>query len=376
MVRFIHTADWQMGAKFSRLGGGASGARRTRLATARRIARLAQDRGVDFMLVAGDLFEHHALGSETIEGVIEALNETRVPVWILPGNHDPLTHGGIWSRRRWKERPEHIEVFTEETPVVLDGTVLYPCPLTQKRSRRDPTGWIPAQDEHAGGAVRVGVAHGSLDILGSDVNFPIAGDRAREAGLDYLALGDWHSVYEHDERTFYSGTPEPTAFDEREPGCILEVEIDRPGSVPRVTKHRVNSLDWIVREHDVSADPDLDELRSWISDLQSPGDTLLRLRLSGVVDLDSAARASRAVEDLGQKLYHLDLEESVRLAPSTDELDREFPAGPVAHTAEDLATIASGQVPSGTGRAYANRDPEVITRALQLLYAAAEEVES
>ncbi len=124
MIRFLHTADWQMGAKLAHLGEGAPGARRARLATARRIVHLAKDTDVDFVLIAGDLFEHHALGLQTIDGVMDALGEAGVGVWILPGNHDPLAHGGIWSRHRWKQRPGHIHVFTEEAPVVLGEAVL------------------------------------------------------------------------------------------------------------------------------------------------------------------------------------------------------------------------------------------------------------
>ncbi len=375
MIRFIHTADWQMGAKFSHLGNRASQTRSTRLTTARRITRLAEERRVDFMLIAGDLFEHHAVGSETIEGVVEALAQTRVPAVILPGNHDPVTRGGIWNRRRWEARPDHIRVLTEASAVILDGVALYPCPLTQKRSRRDPTAWIPDEDDHSAQLIRVGVAHGSLDILGKDLNFPIHPERARMARLDYLALGDWHSLYEHDERTFYSGTPEPTAFDERDSGHVLEVEIARPGAVPEVRRHRVNSLTWRTLEHDVSADPELDILSGWVSDLESPETTLLRVHLTGAVDVETTVRTEGMAEELTGRLYHLEVREDLQLTPSGGDSAARFPAGPVAQTGDDLMAIASGRVPSGTGRRFADRDPEVVRRALQLLHAAAMEVQ-
>jgi len=376
MIRFIHTADWQMGAKFTNFGELAPHIREVRGTTARRIVQLADDRNADFLLIAGDLFEDHTVGSETIDRVLDALRETSIPVLVLPGNHDPLRPGGVWDRRRWQEGPENIQLLKEQAPVILEQAVLYACPLRQKRSRRDPTKWIPEKDEHCARHVRVGVAHGSLDILGKDVNFPVAPERAYEASLDYLALGDWHSVYQHNDRTFYSGTPEPTSFDERDPGQVLEVEIAGPGAVPEVRRHRVNCLTWIAREHDVSSDPEMTELEQWISELQTPESMLLRLRLDGVVDLECAQRATQTAQELSRDLYHLVVEDALQTAPSEEDLASQFPSGPVGRAAEDLLHITTGRVPSGPGREFADSDPEVVRRALQLLYAAVREVET
>lgn len=52
--------------------------------------------------------------------------------------------------------------------------------------------------------------------------------RARRAGLDYLALGDWHGAVEVDQRTHYCGTPEPDRFKHQRPGTALLVSIAAP----------------------------------------------------------------------------------------------------------------------------------------------------
>ena len=60
----------------------------------------------------------------------------------------------------------------------------------RKRSSRDPTGWIPPREE-GDDRLRIGLAHGALDILPVDTtNFPIAPDRDERSGLDHLALGE------------------------------------------------------------------------------------------------------------------------------------------------------------------------------------------
>src|SRR5690606_4469982 len=100
-------------------------------------------------------------------------------------------------------------------PVRLaDGVTLYPCPLKHKAGYDDPTAWIPRREDKED--LRIGLAHGTLPIqqeMGEDA-FPIALDRAEQAGLDYLALGHWHSTLGHppggNGRTWYSGTHETT----------------------------------------------------------------------------------------------------------------------------------------------------------------------
>lgn len=135
---------------------------------------------------------------------------------LLPGNHDPLRADGLWSRLA-ADTPANVSALTEARPLELgtgDGgqAVLLPAPLAHKRSVADPTRWFD-QAETPPGALRIGLAHGSVQTFGGDADPNlVAVDRARRAGLAYLALGDWHGRTRIDERTYYSGTPNPTVL--------------------------------------------------------------------------------------------------------------------------------------------------------------------
>ncbi|MCK4374248.1 MAG: metallophosphoesterase, partial [Candidatus Brocadiae bacterium] len=149
--------------------------------------------GVDVILIAGDLFEDNGVSNDTIYRAAEALKKAApIPVFIIPGNHDPGTADRVYRRSAWtSEVPANVTVLTERTPVELDefGVMLFPCPLTQKQSTGDPTAWIAESDFNSGEAIRLGLAHGALDIHNKEYNFPIAPDRAETASLDYLAFG-------------------------------------------------------------------------------------------------------------------------------------------------------------------------------------------
>ncbi|MBX9692975.1 MAG: metallophosphoesterase, partial [Cyanobacteria bacterium] len=89
MVRFLHTADWQIGKQFSNIEGDASAfLRNQRIETVKRIGQLATERDADAVLVAGDVFDGTAVRGETILKTFKAMGDSFGGKWLLlPGNH-------------------------------------------------------------------------------------------------------------------------------------------------------------------------------------------------------------------------------------------------------------------------------------------------
>ena len=59
MVKFLHTSDWQMGMRATQAGLKAKEVRNTRFEAALRVVNLAKEHQVEFVIIAGDVFEHH-----------------------------------------------------------------------------------------------------------------------------------------------------------------------------------------------------------------------------------------------------------------------------------------------------------------------------
>ena len=182
-MRILHTADWQLGFRAGQAGDRAEAVRAERLRAVERLVALALELEVDAVLVAGDVFERQDVDENVLMGVIEQLNLLApVPVALLPGNHDPYVVGGVWTRSAWAGLGKHATIVSEAAEIELaPGLALYPCPLSQKQSRQDPTAWIPPRRE-GDRRLRVGLAHGALDTLSVASNFPIARDRAEVCG--------------------------------------------------------------------------------------------------------------------------------------------------------------------------------------------------
>jgi len=80
MVRFVHTADWQLGMTRHFLEGRPRPASPpARLDAVRRIGSLAADEGCAFVVVCGDVFESNHLDRQVIVRSLEAMGEVPVP---------------------------------------------------------------------------------------------------------------------------------------------------------------------------------------------------------------------------------------------------------------------------------------------------------
>ncbi len=365
-MRFLQTADWQIGLSLAQLGEKAGEARKRRLDTARSIARLADSEKVDFALIAGDTFEHNGVSEGLIREIASILSSFSCPVYLIPGNHDPAGPGSVWERPYWKDCP-NVFVLTEPCPVPVTGATLFPCPARDAEAKRDPTEWIPPRGDDA--AVRIGIAHGS--VLGNpeiEVSCPIPRNAPELRGLDYLALGHWHSTALYPDssgavRMAYSGTHEPSRFGETDSGNVLLVEIPAPGARPRTEARRVASLRWLTMDYAIGGEADLDRLLAELQRLEDPGNTIVECRLKGILRSGYLDHLD-PVEQLLQSRFFFGRLSTEGLLPEPEDFSwtADLPAGYLRRAAERLLD-------------QAGRNPEpAAVEALRLLYRGLREV--
>ena len=370
-MKFIHTADWHLGAGMASAETNAGKAREARFEAAERVLDVSREQEVDAVLVAGDLFDGPDIDDEVVRRAIRLLDAVApIPVFIIPGNHDIATAGGVWDRSSWRP-PDHVHLLLDREPRGIGDAVLYPCPLTQKQSRRDPTAWIPGRTDAEVDRIRVGLAHGGLDIAHWDTNFPIDPARAETADLDYLALGDWHGYRAQGDRTFYPGSIESTGFGVSDPGWALLVEVTAPGSPPTVEKIRTGSLVWTTLERDILGATDVEQLDADVAALGPAESLLLRLelRLEGELSPQVLADLDALVTRLAEAclLFTLDRDDAGLRSATGDDL----PEGLLRRADEILEQALDGRIPEGAGREVASEPRDVLAEARTLLHSLA-----
>ncbi|ARR52345.1 metallophosphoesterase [Rhizorhabdus wittichii DC-6] len=308
-MKFIHSADWQLGKPFGRFAPEI----RTALGEARfdvidTIGRTAVDQRAQHVVVAGDIFDTEGPDNRTIVQAISRMGRHACQWWLLPGNHDFARNGGLWDRIRLRAG-ESIHILSEPKPREIEpGVWLMPAPLAHRNNLEDPTDAFDAMAT-PGARFRIGLAHGSIRDFGSqgETRNRIAPDRARRSQLDYLALGDWHGMLRVDPRTWYAGTPEADRFQRDDPGQLLMVELAEQGE-PAVTPIRTGRYQWLMRDWLVNDQAAFEAECAQLLAAVDPSATLLQLSLAGITGLsDRIAILGRLEDDIGHRLRYLDV---------------------------------------------------------------------
>lgn len=339
VVRFLHTADLQLGMGRRFLTPEAQ-ARFThaRIEVVRVLGRLAQANDCEFVVVCGDVFEANHLDRQVVVRALEAFADVPLPVFLLPGNHDPLDASSVYLSPS-RPLPANVTVLTEPGLHQLrPGVELVAAPWTSKRPLHDLLGTaLSALDPPPPGTVRIAVGHGAVDSLSPDRDNPalISVDGLERAPVHYVALGDRHSTTRVGEtgRIWYSGAPEATDFDEVDPGNVLVVEVDEAGGPPVVAAHHVGR--WrFVRKAFVDQDPST--LDRWLASLPDKAETVVRVDLAGTVSLTERAAVDAVLDQAAPSFAALDVWDDLVVLPDAADVSELGLSGFALQALEEL----------------------------------------
>ena len=304
-VRFILTADWQLGMTRHFLEGEAQARfAQARIDAIRTIGQLAAEHDALFVGVGGDVFETNQVDPRTVLRTLEALAEVPVPVFLLPGNHDPLDAGSVFRSPTFlRHKPEHVTVLEDSEPhPVAPGVEVVGAPWFSKRPLYDLVGGVCGELAVEPGVRRILLAHGATDELMTFDNPALISVSCAEAAIEdgriaFVGLGDRHSTTEVGStgRIWYPGAPEPTDYDEQDPGNALVVELAADGST-QVTPHHVGTWEFVYHSCTLDGAGTLDELESWLADRPDKDRTTVKLALEGAISLTEDARLRELLE--------------------------------------------------------------------------------
>jgi DNA repair exonuclease SbcCD nuclease subunit len=356
-MRFLHTADWQLGMTRHFLAGEAqprySAARRDAVAG---LGALAAEVGAEFVVVAGDVFENNQLAPQVIGQSLEAMRAIGIPVYLLPGNHDPLDASSVYTGALFTaERPDNVVVLDRAgVHEIRPGLEIVAAPWRSKVPTTDlVAGVLDGLPESS--ATRVLVAHGGVDALDPDRDKPsvirlaMLDDALAHDAVHYVALGDKHSLTRVGDsgRVWYSGSPEVTNFDdvESDPGHVLVVDIDEsdPCRAVTVESRRVGHWRFVTMHRQVDNGRDIADLDMNLDLLTAKDRTVVRLALTGSLTVtDRAAldacldRYARLFAWLGEWERHSEL----AVVPADGEFTDLGIGGFAAAAVEELVATA------------------------------------
>ena len=359
-MRFLHTADWQLGMTRHFLAGDAqprySAARRDAVAG---LGALAAEVGAEFVVVAGDVFEHNQLAPQVIGQSLEAMRAIGIPVYLLPGNHDPLDASSVYTGALFNaERPDNVIVLDKAgIHQVRPGVEIVAAPWRSKAPTTDLVAEVldAMQGSSEGSVTRVLVAHGGVDVLDPDREKPSLirlaklDDALASGALHYVALGDKHSLTQvgGSGRVWYSGSPEVTNFDdvESDPGHVLVVDIDEsdPRRAVTVESRDVGHWRFVTMHRQVDTSRDIADLDMNLDLLTEKDRTVVRLALTGSLTVTDRAALDACLDRYGRLFAWLGLWErhtELAVIPADGEFTDLGIGGFAAAAVEELVATA------------------------------------
>ena len=339
MLRLLHTADVHLGARHTDLGEQAAAQRERQFAAFRATVELAISEEVDVVLIAGDLFDSNTQPKRSVERVVAELarlGAAKIRTVVIPGTHDVYDRSSIYRINDLAalagSTPDDdlVTVLTPDRPsvhlaacdVIVHGPV-----FATKRAPHSPLRDLKVSGGD-GAMWHVGMVHGSLSIPDRTDRDEVVFTREEieATGLDYLALGHWHSVQQGKAGPTtwaYWGAPEPVAVTQDGAGKALLVELNEVNGTRtvNVVERAVGRTRFEKLDIDASTVGDQPAVVAAIAAKSDP-DLVLDARLTGV------------------RPDELDV--------STDEIENQLKASFLKVRVRDLSTpaLTQGSLPS------------------------------
>ncbi|UHQ99212.1 DNA repair exonuclease (plasmid) [Natrinema zhouii] len=284
-VRFLHTADLHLGSQLKTQHRQATESIKTlnsAIYTAiERLFDTAIDEDVDFVVIAGDLYDEDSRSVKAnafLKEQFDRLADRDIPAYVTYGNHDP-----VGSATTYVDLPDNVYEFDHEEPDEFhypnedspEARIWGQSYRDRHESRSMYHRFTPADDR----IPNIGVLHTGLNPDGRRY-VPVArSDLESKDSIHYWALGHIHDprIYENEQPVAYSGVPQGRQITEPGLGGGYLVELDADGDyeIEFVPTSPVvwRTVDVDVGNDDIASIPDIERrIEQRLEEFSAPTD--------------------------------------------------------------------------------------------------------
>lgn len=307
MIRFVHIGDIHLGLKFNfGLDRKKAMDRRNELwSSFERVVKYTRDKNIEFLLIAGDLFENRffTLGDmKRLAAILNSLEYTNVV--IVAGNHDFLDRDSLYNKVSWSK---NITIFNEKgiNKKVFNelNTVVYGHSWDQIEIKENNL-FHEFKDEYED-FKKILIIHG--DINRESKYLPLDLKILESLDMDYIALGHIHKPERIRENIAYCGSLEPLDFGELGEHGFFEGQVSKDGI----------KLDFVpfskrqFKEMKLNLNPDMTylDIKKEFTNIEkeSRKRDFFRIKLKGYIDHD--LNINNLNHDLKDEFYHLEIKD-------------------------------------------------------------------
>ena len=326
--RFLHTGDLHLDSPFAGLSAGAPPSVATQLRDATliawdRIVQLALDEAVDFIVVAGDVFEHAnrtLLAQIRFRDGVARLGEAGISSFVVTGNHDPLSGwepSVVWPSSMHRFGADEVGAV----PVVRGGVEIARV-YGISYAVRDVTENLASRFRRdADAPYAVGVLHANVGGQpGHQAYAPCTVSDLRATGIDYWALGHVHRpgvLSAANPTIVYCGNPQGRDSGEAEARGCWVVDVAGDGqAAPRFVP--VDTVRWCLLEVEIDGIEAEDALIDRVSEVVASAHEAAERSIVARVTLTGRGPMHESLQRAGflEHLHQLALERMALNGPS------------------------------------------------------------
>ena len=309
-IKIIHTADLHLGSGRTAVKNGKAEIENTFF----KIIDLCETQKVDFLLIAGDLFDTPFVSPDLFEKVSSAISKVpETTVVISPGNHDCACPGSVYLKYDFPKNTVIFSSFLEYVDFPEKKTRIFGAGFTD---RFESLPLLHTPDDINPGFINICVLHGELTATTAQSTYnPIPPSAIEDSGFDYIALGHIHKRSNIEvlgsTRFSYCGCPDGMGFDDTGSRGIYLGNISKTEC--NLEYMELSSRQYILESFNISSFNNSfeisDALFKHIKD-SSPdrfSDNIYRITLVGDIPSDMTIELSQIKSILAEKLFYLEL---------------------------------------------------------------------
>ena len=281
-MKFIHIADMHFDIPFTTLNKKELGNKRRleQRELLRKIIEYIKKENIEYLFIAGDLYEHEYIRKSTIEYINNLFKEIpNTKIYITPGNHDPLVKNSFYKNFNWNT---NVHVFGKDVEKIDDNNIcIYGYGFDNFYMENNKLYQIQNVDKSK---INILITHCNLDgVKNDELEYnPISKKELVNLEMDYIALGHIHKkMIEEGSKIIYPGSPISLGFDEQGEHGMIFGEINEENKKINLEFIRLDDKQFVEIDYSVDEIATEEELIEKINELYIDKDKYVKLNLVG-----------------------------------------------------------------------------------------------
>ncbi len=248
-MKFVHIADIHFDKPFTILekNGLTENRRLEQRNTFHKMIEYVKENNIDYLLIAGDLYEHEYIRKSTIDyinGCFKEIENTKI--FIAPGNHDPYLANSYYHHYEWNT---NVKIFTDLEKIELGKIHLYGYGFKNFYSKAIE---LPQNIDKS--KINMMLMHADLNGSTREIgeHNPILETALKNSEFDYIALGHIHKRNDENKKIMYPGSMFAGGFDELGKHGMIEGEINLETKEIKTKFIPLDEKEFVKEEIDIS----------------------------------------------------------------------------------------------------------------------------